>query len=84
MQLKRKSTIKRLVNEEGEIIDIEKDILNQIKTFYTKLYSREDFEENFAFDRDFFEDLPTLKLKRESIANWEGEIFEGECFAALK
>ena len=79
----RNSIIKRLVNERGEVIEKEKDILNQTKTFYTKLYSWEDFEGTIASDRDFFfEDLSTLT--RDSIENCEGEIFEGEFFAALK
>ena len=62
----------------GKIIENEKEVLNQIKLFYTHLYSREHTEE----DNDFFKHLPTLTTENSN--SCEGKISEGECFSILK
>ena len=76
---KKKSIIKKLVTENGEIIDQQKEVLNQIKTFYTNLYSRKEIE---ITDLNFFRGLPTISNENKELC--EGDISEGECFAVIK
>ena len=79
---KKKCIIKTLVTADGDIIDKETDVLKMIKSFYSKLYSKEVLEDIVVSDIDFFKNLPTLS--NESKKTCEGKICEGECFAVLK
>ena len=76
---KKKSTIHRLVNKEGETIISETDIMSEIRTFYSNLYAKS----GVVQDTDFFpSDLP--KLSEESKTFCEGPIVERECIEVLE
>ena len=77
----KKSTIKKLLNEKGEIICNEGDIMIEIKSFYNKLYAKSEVIQNS--DIQFFPvDLP--KLSKDSKESCEGLIVERECLQVLE
>ena len=78
---KKKSTIQKIINEKGEIICDEVDIMTEIKHFYSKLYAKSEVAQNS--DINFFPlDLP--KLSKDSKESCEGLIVERECLHVLQ
>ena len=78
---KKKTFIRELCNEKGEVTKDKKEILHIIRRFYEKLYSCRITLENIE-ESGFFADIP--KLSEESRNLCEGEITHEECFNVLK
>ena len=77
---KRKSVIRELYLESGEITRDKNEILKRIKIFYEQLYSlRNDRDQN---DGLFFNNI--LKLSEQNRELCEGKMTKDECFKVLK
>ena len=79
---KRKSVIKEIYNENGEILCDNKDILKTIREFYENLYECKNSDIAEDIDNMFFNKLP--KLSEENKDFCEGPISFEECYQAVK
>ena len=79
---KKKSTIKKIKTLDGVICSDEKKITEEIRKFYSNLYSKVGNENSDDCFVSFFQDLP--KLTKESREYCEGPIRNGECLDILK
>ena len=79
---KRKSTIKKIKTSDGAICCDEKRITEEIRKFYSMLYSKVEYECSDNCYNSFFQGLP--KLTEKSREYCEGSISNKECLEILK
>ena len=76
-------TIPKLIAGDGTIIESQKEILNEAKCFYEKLYKKKDCIRNVNLSRELpFQGIP--KLTEDQKKSLEGDISLTELTAALK
>ena len=79
---KTKSHVRKLINPDGSEETNPKNILANIKSFYSKLYTRRSVKtEKEIFD--YLYDLNITKLSHEAMTSCEGKLTVKECWNAL-
>lgn len=78
---KNKSTIRKVLKDDGKLCTESKEVLNEIKNFYTTLYAKNDVDFISDDTKKFFEDIPKLSDEDQKLC--EGKLSNDECFKAL-
>lgn len=76
-------TIPKLVKEDGSIINKQEDILEEVKQFYSNLYTYQEQEQDLKI-KDILNIQNSQTLSEEEKSKLEGEITEEEIAVVLK
>lgn len=78
---KIKSTIRKVLKDDGNMCTESKEILNEIKNFYASLYAKNIVDFTSDDTKIFFEDIPQLSEDDQKVC--DGKLSNDECFDAL-
>lgn len=81
---KGKSTIRCLLNDKDEECRDQKNILDEIKKFYSSLYSKKNVDLNLPSSKRFLESDSIPKLSGDDQESCEGELKYDECYKVLQ
>ena len=79
---KTKSHVRKLINPDGSEETNPKNILVNIKSFYSKMYTRRSVKTEKEIS-DYLYDLNIPKLSHEAMTSCEGNLTVKECWNAL-
>lgn len=80
---KCKSTIRKVLTDDNQLITNSNDVMKEIKSFYTCLYTNKNVDFNSCKTRDFFNNDNIKKLSEDDKDKCDGKLTNGECFKAL-